>query len=115
MVFSSFVRNWPWFLEVARALALLSHFNSVSGIELLGDWATACSSLFLACSLWRSPPVGPKEPWTLLSPYFPEVDSDASSCLLELADGSGRATPEARLISLDCLLPDLGCHPSLLS
>lgn len=61
MILSSFMRNRPRFPEVARDLAILSHLNSVSGIELLGGGAAACPSLFLVCSLWRSPPVGPNK------------------------------------------------------
>lgn len=54
MILSPFMRNWPWFLEVTRDLTILSHLSSVKGILLMGGWATACSSLFLARSLWRS-------------------------------------------------------------
>lgn len=54
MILSPFMRSWPWFLEVTRDLTILSHLSSVSAILLMGGWATACSSLLLVCSLWRS-------------------------------------------------------------
>lgn len=107
MTLSSFMHNLLLFLVVARDLAILSHLNSVSGIELMVGWLIL---IFLGWSSWRSACGAYK--WALDSDVCPPASlrlmyNRDSPSWLPGCDGSGRAAPDSSLISLG-FLPHLG-------